>query len=424
MVAQVVELGQGVGFGDVALITDAPRAATIIAGDDCTLITVDKADYTRVIQECRDQFIAENVQLLRRIEGFAQCDADDLRRLCLFLTDSTVPLGKVIGESGDLSPMIHIIKSGQCMLHRDIYVPQSMRVRIDVAILGPGDTVGEESAFAGLPMLETCTALSEVVLLSLSANDVARRLALTTISQRFDVLRLRLLRRQEYVEKHVPFASTRVRHMMVGRALAALHGAEGSVTALGVGELPARLPSSRLIEPRWVPQRMRLTESIAAPIDPSSSSLPPIRREYCMLRVACLPSTVFAICQLSVVRCMLQHRRSHQRSGRRPANAMQAAARTRRGRKAAQGASAAVLVALPRRLVPAGVPPHRHEIRAAQARERRARVAVRVGEGAEGSQCAPWYVPQTSAQADPRACLPCLAWAQCLRAARSRTGGR
>jgi CRP-like cAMP-binding protein len=301
----VVELGQGVGFGDVALITDAPRAATIIAGDDCTLITVDKADYTRVIQECRDQFIAENVQLLRRIEGFAQCDADDLRRLCLFLTDSTVPLGKVIGESGDLSPMIHIIKSGQCMLHRDIYVPQSMRVRIDVAILGPGDTVGEESAFAGLPMLETCTALSEVVLLSLSANDVARRLALTTISQRFDVLRLRLLRRQEYVEKHVPFASTRVRHMMVGRALAALHGAEGSVTALGVGELPARLPSSRLIEPRWVPQRMRLTESIAAPIDPSSRSLPPIRREYCMLRVACcLPQCLrSASCPSSVACC-------------------------------------------------------------------------------------------------------------------------
>ena len=51
----VAVLRAGAGFGDLALINDKPRAATIITADDCILARVEKADY------------------VRRIEGFLAC---------------------------------------------------------------------------------------------------------------------------------------------------------------------------------------------------------------------------------------------------------------------------------------------------------------------------------------------------------------
>jgi CRP-like cAMP-binding protein len=38
----VAKLGKGDGFGDLALINDAPRAATIMTTTDCDLIKVEK----------------------------------------------------------------------------------------------------------------------------------------------------------------------------------------------------------------------------------------------------------------------------------------------------------------------------------------------------------------------------------------------
>ncbi len=118
-------------------------------------------------------------------------------------------------------------------------------------------------------MAETCTALSEVVLLSLSTSDVARRLTPATIAQRFDVLRLRLLRRHEYAAKLAalraggdvsalaPPLDTVASSAADDRADVRV-AAPTSRGALAMGELPARSARSRLIEPRWVPPRSRL----------------------------------------------------------------------------------------------------------------------------------------------------------------------
>lgn len=47
----VCTLHEGDDFGKLALINDAPRAATIITNENCQLLRVDKSDFIRIFRE-------------------------------------------------------------------------------------------------------------------------------------------------------------------------------------------------------------------------------------------------------------------------------------------------------------------------------------------------------------------------------------
>lgn len=47
---EVVTLREGKSFGELALIKNKPRAATIRCKDDCHFAVMNKADYQKVLQ--------------------------------------------------------------------------------------------------------------------------------------------------------------------------------------------------------------------------------------------------------------------------------------------------------------------------------------------------------------------------------------
>ncbi len=47
----VKELEAGVGFGELALINNAPRSASIICHDDCHFATMDKNNFLQILRE-------------------------------------------------------------------------------------------------------------------------------------------------------------------------------------------------------------------------------------------------------------------------------------------------------------------------------------------------------------------------------------
>ena len=53
----VCVLSDGDGFGDLALINDKPRSATIKAMDPCQFIKVEKADYNRILKDIESNTI-------------------------------------------------------------------------------------------------------------------------------------------------------------------------------------------------------------------------------------------------------------------------------------------------------------------------------------------------------------------------------
>ena len=54
---EITKLEEGKSFGELALINDRPRAATIMGLTDCHLATLDKQDYLRVFKKIENKII-------------------------------------------------------------------------------------------------------------------------------------------------------------------------------------------------------------------------------------------------------------------------------------------------------------------------------------------------------------------------------
>ena len=59
----VGELGAGATFGDLALLNDDKRRATIVCKEDCEFLKVDKMDFNRMMESCKDTWTRSNAIL-------------------------------------------------------------------------------------------------------------------------------------------------------------------------------------------------------------------------------------------------------------------------------------------------------------------------------------------------------------------------
>lgn len=67
---KIASLGVGVGFGELALINDKPRTATVVTEMKTELIRVEKADYNRIMKFSHEKDVKEKVMFLQRTMPF------------------------------------------------------------------------------------------------------------------------------------------------------------------------------------------------------------------------------------------------------------------------------------------------------------------------------------------------------------------
>ena len=60
----VATLGEGNFFGEISLLTSAPRNATVRAKSYCDFFVLDKADFTRVLRD-RPQFLKSMMEIAK-----------------------------------------------------------------------------------------------------------------------------------------------------------------------------------------------------------------------------------------------------------------------------------------------------------------------------------------------------------------------
>lgn len=63
----VAILGQGYGFGELAIMNDSLRAATIITSSDCILLKVEKRNYNQIVRSIYEQESRNKISFLKKI---------------------------------------------------------------------------------------------------------------------------------------------------------------------------------------------------------------------------------------------------------------------------------------------------------------------------------------------------------------------
>jgi CRP-like cAMP-binding protein len=173
----VARLGEGDGFGELALLYDQPRSASVRALTLVELLTLRRADFDRLL---REQFslldklgpALERERLLSAIPLFSGLSPRELAMLTHSLTELAAEPGQVVVQQGALGDSFYLVVEGRLA----VTVDDSSGAARTVARLGPGEYFGEMALLQDQPRSATVTAEVPSLLLVLHKAGFERLL--------------------------------------------------------------------------------------------------------------------------------------------------------------------------------------------------------------------------------------------------------
>jgi len=159
-------------FGELALMYNMPRAATIQASIDGTLWALDRQTFRRIVvrNACQKRKIyealIENVPLLSALSDYERMNVADA------LIPKTYASGDVIVRQGDAADGMFFLEGGIC----EVYVESGPGNRKKVSDIEKGGYFGELALVTHKPRAATVVAQSDVRLAFLDVNAFERLL--------------------------------------------------------------------------------------------------------------------------------------------------------------------------------------------------------------------------------------------------------
>ncbi|TPX66611.1 hypothetical protein SpCBS45565_g04383 [Spizellomyces sp. 'palustris'] len=149
-------LGPGEGFGEVALATDARRAATIMTVEKCFILRVEKGDYNRMVRFMHEKDRKEKLFFLRKVPILSTLPS--LIPIVNAMTLKSHPKNTHLLSQHHPITEVCFIKSGRCVVQAQLEVETSLClpdiagpfcVSVVLGYLGPGDYFGEMIVLPG-----------------------------------------------------------------------------------------------------------------------------------------------------------------------------------------------------------------------------------------------------------------------------------
>ncbi|HEV8339939.1 MAG TPA: cyclic nucleotide-binding domain-containing protein [bacterium] len=164
-------LGSGEHFGEIALLGQTSRTATVRGLTDLDLLALRKGDFERLfaghlsVSEAVERAIAESEDL-RHLPLFSGLSADEVAALSASLRRERHPTGAEIVRQGEVGDRFYVVHEGQAEV---IVSTDGKRQRLRV--LGPGDYFGEIALLLDVPRTATVRALTPLEVFSLGRAD-------------------------------------------------------------------------------------------------------------------------------------------------------------------------------------------------------------------------------------------------------------
>lgn len=167
-------MGQGAGFGELALLYNDKRSATIEAVDTCETYTLDGSVFKTMIIKSSIQRRANRAGFLDQVKLFSSLDKFQKLKLIDGLQSITFFKGEAIFREGDQGEEFYIIEKGsvECLkLHE---TKDKRKGFILVRSLNQGDHFGEIALIKNEPRSLTIRAKEDVKLLRLDKETFTR----------------------------------------------------------------------------------------------------------------------------------------------------------------------------------------------------------------------------------------------------------
>jgi CRP-like cAMP-binding protein len=137
----------GGSFGELALLQEKPRAASVFCETDCSFGVIDKEDYVRIIGRHQHRVLEAKISFLASLTIFSGWTRHSIAKLTYWMTEQDYVRHKTIFKESNPSDAVYIIQDGEFKLYQTIKTAESnslhhRRHKVHIATLGKGELLG------------------------------------------------------------------------------------------------------------------------------------------------------------------------------------------------------------------------------------------------------------------------------------------
>jgi len=161
----VKQCNVGDAFGELALLYNCPRAASVVAQDKSVLWSLDRETFNHIVKDAAAKRRERYEQFLKGVPILESMEAYERTQMCDALQSEKHPKGKVIVQQGDPGDKFYIMESGECVVTKSYVKGQAPQ---EVMQYKGGDYFGELALLENEPRAATVTAISDCQVLTLN----------------------------------------------------------------------------------------------------------------------------------------------------------------------------------------------------------------------------------------------------------------
>lgn len=185
---EVIQVGAGGSFGELALMYNTKRSASVIALEDSVLWGVDRQTFRRVNIDIAYQKRMMYEDFLKSCPLLSTLNRNEISRIADALQPVVFTAGQVIIRQGDIGDRFYIVEKGEAAVrqHPSRSIPErkasqseadiEAATEVEVGRLHVGDYFGELALLNAAPRAATVIAVTDVKCVTLSVADFIRLL--------------------------------------------------------------------------------------------------------------------------------------------------------------------------------------------------------------------------------------------------------
>ena len=123
---EVARVGPGAHFGEVALLRNVPRSATVTATQECEFLVLDRETYSQVMKTEELSRIATNVKFMSGCLLFSKWSHNLIVKVAYYCSMEEHEKGTELVRQGDIADKAFIIRSGSCRVVYKSWIDDSV----------------------------------------------------------------------------------------------------------------------------------------------------------------------------------------------------------------------------------------------------------------------------------------------------------
>lgn len=156
---------KGMSFGELALIYNAPRAATVTCDESGSVWLLPRTNFRKIITSTQSKSRAETSKALKSVSLLAELTDQQIDALVDCVTTVHFNAGDTVLRKGDPGRVFYFIKTGEVQCTK---IGSSDDATLN---LGPGDYFGERALMTSEPRAANVIALTELECIALDKDD-------------------------------------------------------------------------------------------------------------------------------------------------------------------------------------------------------------------------------------------------------------